>query len=530
MLAKLERSKETQTVEARNWLRWGSSRPGAERVRLVAIGASEPHEFAVINDATSIGSALGNDLVIKHRTVSRQHATIARRLGRYELSDLNSTNGTFVNGHRVHSSAMISKGDELRFGSVRYAFLGGAVTVAAGPDAAGKKGEDAAAPGGLAVVARAGRRIPLNVAVGVLVLLFAIAFAVTKYIITWDRLEWTAEAPDGRTVAAASAKAASEGASGAATVGPSPAAGSAKPRVATVANHAEIPVARPLPPLAPAAAEQWLGALNNYRRLAGLAPVTDASVLSNGDRLHARYLVKNYAPDIKAGTSLGVTMHSEDPKNRWYTPEGFRAARSSDIDDWWDSSGHRASSWAIDSWMAGPFHRLWILNPGLRAAGYGEYCEDRVCVAALNIGTDAALLPVAAAPLRGAIEFPPDRSTVGLRYTEGEWPDPLTACPGYAPPAGLPITLQLGANVPVKFSSYSLVRTGTVSGSLEACGFDAATYVNPDAAAQKGARDILRALGAMVIVPRVPLEPGASYKVSVDANGRSYDWSFSTKP
>ena len=51
----------------------------------------------------TIGSAHDNDVIIDHPTVSRHHAIITRRglLRHRELSDLNSTNGTIVNGQRI---------------------------------------------------------------------------------------------------------------------------------------------------------------------------------------------------------------------------------------------------------------------------------------------------------------------------------------------------------------------------------------------------------------------------------------------
>jgi hypothetical protein len=47
---------------------------------------------------------------------------VTRREGRYELADLNSTNGTFVNGQRLSGSVAVKQGDEIRFGEVRFLF------------------------------------------------------------------------------------------------------------------------------------------------------------------------------------------------------------------------------------------------------------------------------------------------------------------------------------------------------------------------------------------------------------------------
>lgn len=55
-------------------------------------------------------------------TVSRKHARIAIEDGRITLEDLKSKNGTFVRGERIVEPAVLSDGDDLRFGSVGVTF------------------------------------------------------------------------------------------------------------------------------------------------------------------------------------------------------------------------------------------------------------------------------------------------------------------------------------------------------------------------------------------------------------------------
>jgi pSer/pThr/pTyr-binding forkhead associated (FHA) protein len=56
--------------------------------------------------------------------VSRRHAIITSRGGGYMIEDLASANGTFINGRRLQpqSSAPISSGDELKFGTLILRF------------------------------------------------------------------------------------------------------------------------------------------------------------------------------------------------------------------------------------------------------------------------------------------------------------------------------------------------------------------------------------------------------------------------
>jgi pSer/pThr/pTyr-binding forkhead associated (FHA) protein len=87
-----------------------------EGVRLVAIGPTSPvGEFALSKDEVTIGSAPSNDLIIEDATVSRRHARLTRAAAQdeYQITDLGSTNGTYVNGRRVLGSAPIRKGDDL---------------------------------------------------------------------------------------------------------------------------------------------------------------------------------------------------------------------------------------------------------------------------------------------------------------------------------------------------------------------------------------------------------------------------------
>jgi hypothetical protein len=267
----------------------------------------------------------------------------------------------------------------------------------------------------------------------------------------------------------------------------------------------------------------WLAPLNRYREMVGLPPVTADAQLSRGDSLHSHYLAVNYA-SLGRDLHLGADAHSEDVAKPGFSDEGAAAARASDVDWVWDPRGRPGPWWAIDNWMQAPFHRMPIINPYLRRVGYGTECREAVCFAALNTGTDVARAPAIPAPWPKPVIFPPDGSVIEVGEFSGEWPDPLTSCPGYTSPAGLPITIEFGHLVETRFSEYSISKAddGTL---IEACAFDANTYVNADPMAQATARAILRDFGAIVIVPRPALSPGR-YIVTLTA-GQKYSWSFS---
>ena len=65
-----------------------------------------------------IGSSPDNDIVIGHSDISRHHAILRVRQGGLHITDLNSKNGTFVNGRRTASSA-IRVGDVIHLSSTR---------------------------------------------------------------------------------------------------------------------------------------------------------------------------------------------------------------------------------------------------------------------------------------------------------------------------------------------------------------------------------------------------------------------------
>jgi len=74
-------------------------------------------------DIVMIGRAPSNHIVIDHPTVSAQHALLLRTGASYSLKDLDSTNGTWINGVFV-TDADLKDGDTIRFGSIIAVFAG----------------------------------------------------------------------------------------------------------------------------------------------------------------------------------------------------------------------------------------------------------------------------------------------------------------------------------------------------------------------------------------------------------------------
>lgn len=71
---------------------------------------------------TTIGRHPGNDISLLLDSVSRHHARIDHHGGAWTLHDLNSSNGTFLNGERIGSPRSLVEGDVVTFGRADFLF------------------------------------------------------------------------------------------------------------------------------------------------------------------------------------------------------------------------------------------------------------------------------------------------------------------------------------------------------------------------------------------------------------------------
>ncbi len=104
-------------------LRAAAAEPNVEVGRLVVLAspAGEPAQGTTLSlDAiTSLGRDVNNAIVIDDQFASSEHAVLTFRGRTWYVEDLESTNGTFVNGSPVDGVAPLSYGDELQIGQVR---------------------------------------------------------------------------------------------------------------------------------------------------------------------------------------------------------------------------------------------------------------------------------------------------------------------------------------------------------------------------------------------------------------------------
>lgn len=72
-------------------------------------------ELKIDQDEIIIGRDSGNDVQIDNVAVSRKHTKIIRNQNHYLIEDLNSTNGTFVNGKKINKK-FLKEDDEISIG------------------------------------------------------------------------------------------------------------------------------------------------------------------------------------------------------------------------------------------------------------------------------------------------------------------------------------------------------------------------------------------------------------------------------
>lgn len=253
----------------------------------------------------------------------------------------------------------------------------------------------------------------------------------------------------------------------------------------------------------------WLARLNQLRGAAGAGPVVDDPWRDGAAALHARYVVMTGQPG-----------HGEDRSSPYWTPRGSTAGMLSLV-DWFPTDVSETD--LIDAWAAMPFHALAMFDPAMRNVGFARYDDPTRLIETagdLFLGRGWGSRGPTDAPLY----WPADGAGVDLGSAfVGEHPDPLISC-GYQT-GGLPILYARGlGRGAAHLDGYQLRRDGE---SIEACAFDTTTYHNPDSADQALGRGILAAYGAIVIIPREPLRPGSTYRVTLRVNGQPTGWEFS---
>jgi len=84
-------------------------------------GPDKGKDYRILKESTSIGKQESSDIVLKAEFISRSHALLLYENHQFTLSDLHSTNHTYVNGEKI-SKKTLKDNDIIKFGDAVYKF------------------------------------------------------------------------------------------------------------------------------------------------------------------------------------------------------------------------------------------------------------------------------------------------------------------------------------------------------------------------------------------------------------------------
>jgi pSer/pThr/pTyr-binding forkhead associated (FHA) protein len=96
-----------------------AQRPGRLVVLESPAGEPEVGRSFGLDVITSMGRDVNNAIVIDDPFASAEHAVLTFRGRSWYLEDLDSTNGSYINGHPIEGVAAMGFGDEVQIGQVR---------------------------------------------------------------------------------------------------------------------------------------------------------------------------------------------------------------------------------------------------------------------------------------------------------------------------------------------------------------------------------------------------------------------------
>lgn len=81
------------------------------------------NEYYTIDEELSLGRRGSNDIIIKNPYVSKNHFKIVKDEENYFLEDLDSANGTYLNGEILEDAVELKNGDILKVGNIEFLFV-----------------------------------------------------------------------------------------------------------------------------------------------------------------------------------------------------------------------------------------------------------------------------------------------------------------------------------------------------------------------------------------------------------------------
>ena len=98
--------------------------PAGAAILIVKRGPNAGARFLLAQETTTAGRHPESDIFLDDVTVSRRHAEFRLNDGTFEVVDVGSLNGTYVN-REPRNSQVLSIGDEIQIGKFRLVFIAG---------------------------------------------------------------------------------------------------------------------------------------------------------------------------------------------------------------------------------------------------------------------------------------------------------------------------------------------------------------------------------------------------------------------
>jgi pSer/pThr/pTyr-binding forkhead associated (FHA) protein len=118
----IESALRSQNISHKNLIVTTSTTTKSSSVLEIQNATGGKVEFPLLHHEVSVGRSESNVLSLPDISLSSHHALIFTQGGSYHIKDLNSSNGTFLNGNRIRES-LLKNGDQIQLGKINIVFL-----------------------------------------------------------------------------------------------------------------------------------------------------------------------------------------------------------------------------------------------------------------------------------------------------------------------------------------------------------------------------------------------------------------------
>src|SRR4051812_17966510 len=96
-----------------------------EACLIIIRGKPQGHRFFLTQTEMTIGRDPSADIVLSDQSISRKHAKVSKEGDQVKLTDLGSSNGSFVNDKKIEANAsvLLAKEDMVKLGNCILKFL-----------------------------------------------------------------------------------------------------------------------------------------------------------------------------------------------------------------------------------------------------------------------------------------------------------------------------------------------------------------------------------------------------------------------